>query len=194
MTPIITARIDEGGRLVVNVSDNYGQPLQIDALDRVKSTAALNWTISVGVEYTFTILRKHFSDRYTVTTDNGTAYITGNSVKYTPVVLGAGGFKLNGTIHPMTIVKNQPIQPTITLPVPDTLYPTIDVSLTTGPFVAEDPTVTHTSTRWQISTDPDFITVVMDVTSTTAKTAITATGLSRGKTYYARAMHIATKP
>ena len=191
---LIKASIESGGRMAIMAYDSYGRALQIDELDSVKSSARLNWTISVNVEYTFTILHKHFSDAYEVTTENGTAYISGTTVKYTPAIIGAGGFALNGTFHPMTITANQPLQPAITLPVADTLYPTTEVALTSSAFVAEDATVTHTSTRWQVATDPDFLNIVMDVTSTTGLTGIAATGLSRGKTYYTRSKHIGTKP
>ena len=192
--PIIKANIESGGRVSLVVHDSVGVPLRLDGLDYTKTSARLKWTISVGVEYSFEMVSKHFSDTYEVSTSNGTAYISDKYVKYTPAVIGEGGFWLNGTYHAMTIVKNQPLQPTITAPVVDTLYANTQVALATGSFVAEDATVTHTSTRWQVATDPDFINIVMDVTSTTGLTGITATGLSRGKTYYVRAMHIGNKP
>ena len=174
--------------------DSYGVPLRINELDLTRTSARLKWTITVGVEYSFEIAHKHFSDTYEVNTTNGTAYISDKYVKYTPSVIGNGGFWLNGTFHPVIVVKNQPIQPSITSPVVDTLLPNATVAIASSAFVTEDVTVTHTSSRWQVATDPDFINIVMDTTSATALTGITSTGLSRGKTYYVRVMHIGTKP
>ena len=192
--PILKAMIEPGGRVQLTTCDAAGAVMPIDALDLTRSTAVLGWSLSVGVEYTFNIVMKHFSDSYAVRTENGSVSISGNVVKYTAAYVGDGGFWLNGTFHAASIIKNQPREPLLTAPVANTLVPSTTVGLVSTGFVSEDPTVVHTSTRWQVATDPAFTSLVMDVTSTTALTSIPATGLSRGKTYYMRVMHIGTKP
>lgn len=191
---IFEVDIEEGGRVSVGVKNFYGDFVPIDRLDQVKSLNKFNWTISVNAEATFEMISKHYSDAYDATTDNGTVKIVGTQVKYTPTAVGVGGFTLNGTKHNVTVIANQPVKPSLTLPTEGSVaLPPIPVLASTA-FVSDDVTVTHTSSRWQIATDPLFVNIVLDVESTTSLTTFQSSRLSNGVTYYSRVKHIGTKP
>ena len=193
-TLVLKSEIEPGGRLRLLAKDAYGELIPINGEDTTRSLAKFNWSITVGIEATFDIATKHFSDTYTVSTTNGTVKIVGSKVKYTPTVVGAGGFMLNGTMHRVEVIKNAPVRPALTAPekafVSTSVYPV----LSSTAYNVDDTAITHSASRWQVATDPEFINIVIDVESSTALTALKTTELIRGEQYYARVMHIGTKP
>lgn len=190
---ILKADIESGGRAVLSTKDNYNDPVMLDALDIAETQNRFGWSITVGVEATFEIVAKHFSDKYIVTTNNGSVKMDGMFVKYTPEFVGLGGFWVNGTWHEVEVLKNQPFAPTILLPMDNSESQTTAPVLQTSDFVVDDATILHVSTRWQVATDKDFVNILIDVTSEEELKTLQATNLNRGQRYYVRAMHIGFK-
>lgn len=193
MTAILKAEIGRGGRAVLSTLDNYGDIVLLDALDVAETKNKFGWSITVGVEATFEIVAMHFSDEYIVSTDNGSIYVDGNLVKYTPAFVGMGGFWINGTRHEVTVLKNQPLTPSVILPLSGSESQTVAPILEVSDFIVDDETITHVATRWQVARDPDFTDLVMDTTSEEDLKTIQTVSLPRGQRYYVRAMHIGNK-
>jgi len=191
---ILKSEIEPGGRLKLQALNGYGELVQINGEDTARSLAKFNWSITVGIEATFDIATSHFSDTYNVSTKNGTVHVAGNQVKYVPATVGVGGFLLNGTMHVVDVIKNAPVRPTLLSPTTGGISPTVYPVLSSSAYNVDDTTIVQSSSRWQIATDPEFVNIVVDVESTTALTALKSPLLIRGVTYYARVMHIGTKP
>lgn len=194
MANLIDVNVDSGGRLILSTTDATGQVVQIDQQELIKTLNAGGWIGAEGVEGSYQIVNYHFANDYVVSTTNGTVRVVNDMIYYTPALRGNGGFLVNGTFCAVTVSTSDPLKPSVTSPTYNDVAQSKTVALTTNAFSDADNTVTHTSTRWQIATDPAFTNLVMDVTSTTYLTSVQATGLDWGGTYYARARHIGTKP
>lgn len=195
MDKLIQATVEKGGRLRLVTYDGANQEVPVDQNDGVKSEALLNWTIAVGAVSTFTIVDYHFCDSYLASTTNGAVWTNGDKIYYQPTLIGEGGFLLNGTYHPVTVVEDKPLKPSITFPTSSS----VDVSpfpvLTSTPFAAPNPMATHYSSRWQVALDPAFTTLVLDTTSLTSLVAFKSTvQIMNGVTYYVRVMHMGMLP
>lgn len=194
MANLIDVNVDSGGRLILSTTDATGQVVQIDQQELIKTLNAGGWIGAEGVEGSYQIVNYHFANDYVVSTTNGTVRVVNDMIYYTPALRGNGGFLVNGTFCAVTVSTSDPLKPSVTSPTYNDVAQSKTVALTTNAFSDADNTVTHTSTRWQIATDPAFTNLVMDVTSTTYLTSIQVTGLDWGGSYYARARHIGTKP
>lgn len=189
MLPIVLVEIEEGGRLVLNVRKNDGSLVRIDQNDVVRNVVYGGSTYE-GVTSTFVISNYHFSDTYVVSTDNGTVSIENDTIQYTPATHGFSGFYLNGSFQSVIVLENKPIQPTIDYPIDSSIGVLIDASAQSSAFTAANPSLVHVSTQWQIATDPEFLNIVMDVTTTDLE-EIPMTGITYQGWYYLRCRHIA---
>ena len=79
---ILKADIEKGGRAVLSTKDNYGEPIKLDALDYAETKNRFGWSVTVGVESSFLVVAKHFSDEYVLSTENGSVRMDGNYVRY----------------------------------------------------------------------------------------------------------------
>lgn len=194
MVKLIDVNVDSGGRLVLSTVDASGNKVLFDQKDLVAPLGATGWSAAEGIEASFKISNYHFANDYDVSTTNGTVRIVDDTIYYVPSVRGPGGFLLNGTFCAVTVTTSDPSKPVLTAPTFGAQNQLKAVVLQTGAFSSSDPSVTHAKTRWQIATDPYFLTTVMDVVSDTNLASIQATGLNWSTAYYARAQHIGTKP
>lgn len=194
MANLIDVNVDSGGRLILSTTDATGKVVQIDQQELIKTLNVGGWIGAEGIEGSYQIVNYHFANDYVVSTTNGTVRVVNDMIYYAPALRGNGGFLVNGTFCAVTVSTSDPLKPSVTSPTYNNVAQSKTVVLTTNAFSDADNTVTHTSTRWQIATDPAFTNLVMDVTSATYLTSIQATGLDWGGSYYVRAQHIGTKP
>ena len=186
---LLRGEIEQGGRLRLEVKDRTGAYVRVNQADAIQD---LNPTIPVvvGVAHTYAIPNRHFCDVYEVSCINGTVNDNGTVITYIPDHEGYGEVKVNGTILPLTVKEDRPLTPSITYPSNgDTTLPN-GFEIHTSPFSAPNPLMTHYATRWQISTDVNFVTLVYDATSTTELVSMITSGLVEGIPYFIRAQHI----
>lgn len=193
---LLRVEIEKGGRLRIEAKDQNDQYVRVNQADEIFDTQA-SLPIVVGVPRVFTIPNLHFSDSYDISCTNGTvAYSASNlsTLTYTAATEGYGEIKVNGTIKSFTVIADKPLTPEITYPAQGAIDLPDGFEITTSPFQAVNPAMTHYATRWQIATDPEFTDVVYDQTSTTDLVDMVTFGLDEGTPYYIRAQHIGTVP
>ena len=151
-------------------------------------------SVPAGLPFYYQLTSWHFSDDYSVATDNGTVELQdGGTIIYTPAVVGAGGFSVNGYVFALTIVDNVPVPPNIEVPAPNSTISQATFTVDTGSFQTRDPAMSHYATHWQIATDAGFTQLVVDEVSTTSLTSYTVTGLAMRANYFVRAKFIGRK-
>lgn len=186
---LVKVEIESGGRLRLEAKDRTGAYVRLNQADEIRDLQPTITLVS-GVPHTYSIQNRHFCDIYDVSCVNGTVTESNGILTYTPAYQGYGEIKVNGTILPLMVNADCPATPAIIYPLDgDTTLPN-GFEIQTSPYSAPNPLMTHYSTRWQISTDANFVTIVYDVTSTTDLTTMISSGLLEGTPYYIRAMHI----
>ena len=90
MSYVLRADIEEGGRLVLQTVDGSQQAVPISLATAVESLNFLNWSVTVGLISQFKIKNYHFSDHYSVKTQNGKVWVNDDTIYYQPDVSGEG--------------------------------------------------------------------------------------------------------
>jgi hypothetical protein len=193
--PLIKAEIDQGGRLRVNLMTAAGTYKDLDVGDSVKGITVTNRALVADAAYVFKISNYHFCDTYRVRTDNGSVSIVGDTVTYTPGVVGVGGFWVNGSFQEMTIIPDQPYKPSVTYPAPNQTE-VLDTALALSSAFSAPPNRgwVHARSRWQIATDPDFANILLNTESSSVLLSFAIYGVASKTTYYVRVRHIGSKP
>lgn len=190
MNPLLLLEIQDGGRLQISVRDNDGVLVPIDQKEKVINTAAVGRLCYVGVPTVFEITNYHFCDDYDVRTPNGTISLNESTITYTPAVIGPGGFYVNQTWVPITVEDTAPYTPAMTYPAPDQADLLNETTLIASNYAAPTPGMSHTATQWQVATDPGFVNLVVDITSTTSLHELTVSNLTALVWYYVRVRYI----
>ena len=189
MHELLRVEIEPGGRLLVEAKNRDGEYARIHQADEIQDTTP-SLPVVVGVQHIFRLPNSHFCDKYDVSVINGSFTFDGEYIYYTPLEEGYGEIRVNGTIKPLVVITNRPLTPTITYPPQGAIDLPDGFEITTSAFVSADPSMSHYATRWQIATDPDFVEVVFDETSTTDLVDMATFGLDEGIAHYIRALHI----
>lgn len=190
----LTAEITQNGQLRLTAKDNLNNTVLLSLNEKVKSLNAFNWSVVVGMPGTYKVVNHHFTDVYTVSTLNGTVSVSEGIVTYTPALLGSGGFWLNGTYVPVTVVQDSVGKPSITSPSNESVAASLYPELTSTDFKAQNPAMTHTYSRWQVAKDSGFTNIVYDTTDAVSLTRLKLPRLKNGQKYYVRVCHFGTKP
>ena len=149
-------------------------------------------TAGVAIQGTYKIENYDSFTSYTVSISAGSVSITGDTITVTsPTTPGNIYLTVNGE-HSKIIVKPPAVvAPTIT-------YPTNSIVLgpsftaTASAFTTSGPADTCASVTWQVSTDPDFTTLVIDSTSAGSNTSKSFVGMAYNTLYYARVRYTGT--
>lgn len=122
---------------------------------------------------------------------NGDIERNGDTVTYyAPRSAGQGGFIINDIFYPVSITGNGVNQPIIISPVSSINIFKSTILFESGPFSTTDNTDTHLNSSWEISTAPDFSTVISQSTNSTVNLLTwNVTGLLENTTYYIRVKH-----
>ena len=125
---------------------------------------------------------------YSVFATNGVAIQRGEEIHYTAgVVSGPGSITINGRTFSVTIKSPRPLTPSVVVPSEDS-----QLSNTTATFEATAFNITgnydtHASTDWEVSTDPQFNTLIAAIYETTVhKLTWTVNNMQELKKHYVR--------
>ncbi len=125
---------------------------------------------------------------YTVFATNGVAIQRGEEIHYTAgVVSGPGSITINGRTFLVTIKSPRPLTPSVVVPSEDS-----QLSNTTAAFEATAFNIIgnydiHASTDWEVSTDPQFNTLIAAIYETTVhKLTWTVNNMQELKKHYVR--------
>lgn len=142
----------------------------------------------------YTVTNHDSNTAYSLSSTNGGATISGNTINYTAgSVAGVGGFSVNGRNVGVTVLATGVNKPTITTPVNSANVASGTLAVTTGAFGFVGVSDTHLNSTWEISTDPTFATITNTAAnSTISKTSWSTTGLLVNTTYYIRVRHKGT--
>lgn len=144
-----------------------------------------------GVVNTYTITNYSSFKQYVVTTNYGVVSIVGDTISYTPLnVTGTGGFTVNGELFSIAVTGMSPNKPSITYPTNGISGLQTTFTATCSTFSVSSGTDTHLSTRWQVSTSPNFVNLVYEsVDDPNSKTSWNCGPLTKDTQYYIRAAH-----
>ena len=190
MGPIIEVNPLPSGHLSLTIRDSEGLPYPVRQNNIVKSNNLLGWSLTTVVEGTYEIVNHHFSDHYSVSTDNGSVSIDGDLIHYTPAIEGPAGFLLNGVKVGVTALWPGPLKPAILSPAQDEEDVPATFVLVSSTYIAEEPGLMHFKTQWQVATDANFTNIVYDHTSEVDLLSHAVSGLPDGTTYYVRVRYI----
>ena len=125
---------------------------------------------------------------YSVFATNGVAIQRGEEIHYTAgVVSGLGSVTINGRTFSVTIKSPRPLTPSVVVPSEDS-----QLSNTTATFEATAFNITgnydtHASTDWEVSTDPQFNTLIAAIYETPVhKLTWTVNNMQELKKHYVR--------
>lgn len=192
--PILTINVKPGGQLELKTKNALEQDVVISMGEKVKSQNAFNWSVVVGLPAVFKVVNRHFTDVYTVITSNGTVSMVDDTITYTPATLGQGGFMVNGTYFALTVIADKVGKPVLTAPSNNAANLNTTPVLISSSFQAQNSAISHTQSRWQIATDAGFTNLVLDTTDSLHLTSFISKKLNNSTQYFARVMHIGTKP
>lgn len=135
-------------------------------------------SLHYGETGTYTIVNYSTEETYVLSSTDGTTGRSGNSVTFmvSNTNLSAGSFTLNGRVISVPLKVATVVAPSITSPINNgtnvSLTPTITASAFAMSWIGS--TETHQSSDWEVSTDPDFTTLVASsYNDTTNKTSWT---------------------
>lgn len=149
-----------------------GVNLALASKDTVPSVATMKRGVSLqgptslyhGQTGTFTIVGYSDQETYQLSSTDGTVSRTGSAISFTVTNTGlsTGSFKLNGRTISVSLNAVKPNTPSITSPVSGSTGVDVQPTVTSSAFSMNwaGSTETHLSTDWEVSTDPNFTTIV----------------------------------
>lgn len=137
---------------------------------------------------TFTILNYVSTAVYSLDAFGGSVTRTGNTLTYvTPATQGQYGFKINGQMFPLSVMSDGVVTPVIISPLAGANNLSDRISIFTSSFSVSNGTDRHISTTFQLSTDPNFNSVVAQTADDTVNLTSWQVGnLTPGTAYYIR--------
>lgn len=163
-----------------------GVTLSVASKDAIPSLLSLKRGVSVqgptslyhGETGTYTIVGYSNQDTYTLTSSDGTAVRTNGTFTFnvSNTGLSNGVFTLNGRAISVPLKVVKPNTPSITSPTNNATGIGTNPTVTSSTFSMNwaGSTETHASTDWEVSTDPNFTTIVASsYNDTTNKTSWT---------------------
>lgn len=153
--------------------------------------------VAPGDKLTFKITNFDSKTTYTVSATSGSASLVSDSVIYTaPNTVGKDTLKVNNrevTLTIRTTAASTIINPpTIISPANNAVGISSTPTITASQFTLSKGSDTHGQSNWQISTDSGFANIIKELTDSTNKTTLSATGLSLSTDYYVRVRYIST--
>ena len=144
-------------------------------------------TVFVGNAATFQITNNDSFNIYTVSASNGSVSVANDTITYTPLITGVGGFTINGRNIVVTVIEPGIATPTLTAPADGAIDLGPNLLLTASAFSAEPSgSATHLNTDWELALDIDFTTVVYSSLADNVNMTLITVPLAANTVFYAR--------
>lgn len=125
---------------------------------------------------------------YSVFATNGVAFQRGEEIHYTAgAVSGLGSITINGRTFSVTIKSPRPLTPSVVVPSEDSQLTNTTATFEATAFNITGNYDTHASTDWEVSTDPQFNTLIAAIYETPVhKFTWTVNNMQELKKHYVR--------
>ena len=144
-------------------------------------------TVYVGLPATYQITNNDSFNTYNLSASNGSVSAANDVITYTPLIIGTGGFTINGREVVLTVAEPSIATPSILVPVDGAVDLGPNLLITASSF-ATVPSgfVSHLNTDWELATDIDFTTVVYSSLADNVNLTAITVSLAANTVFYAR--------
>lgn len=143
----------------------------------------------------FKITNYDDTTNYYVNVTNGKAYRYADNIAFAAGYdVGGASISINGSVYLIQVTSSIPITPSILTPEQDRIDVEAPLTIQCSDFASPMLGDVHSSSDWQIATDPDYLNVVVNsVKDTINLYQWTVTELPPGSQLYVRVRHVSTK-